>query len=91
MISCAIRERNGELSKKPCWSYPNLTDMIMYYGCITRKLYTPRNPIINDCEFMSVDAVRGSFMCFNDKALKLANGLPKIHFYAMKRILFLAV
>ena len=77
LVSCAIRERNGEMSKRPCWSYPNLIDMIMYCGCITRKLYTPRNPIINDCEFMNVDAVRGSFMCFNAKALKLANGFDE--------------
>ena len=77
LVSCAIREQNGELSERPCWSYPSLKDMIMYCGWITRKFYKAKKTEIKDCEYMDVDVVRGSFMCFNVQALKLIGGFDE--------------
>lgn len=73
LVSCAIREKNGELSSLSYWSFPSYTEICLRCSWLYRKFKKEKrdNLLIDRLnDVMNVDAVRGSLMCFSGKALK---------------------
>ena len=80
LVSCAIREKGGSLSPLSNWSFPSYSSLCLRCSWIYRKIRKKAkiDPAINTAgEFVDVDAVRGSLMCFNGKALKTVEGFDE--------------
>lgn len=76
LVSCAIREKDGKLSALSYWTFPSYKELCLRCSWIYRKFKKKEHDnLITDSlnEYMDVDAVRGSLMCFRGKALKDVN------------------
>ena len=80
LVSCAIREKDGTLSPLSNWSFPSYSSLCLRCSWIYRKVKSKEKtePLINITgEAVEVDAIRGSLMCFNGKALRTVNGFDE--------------
>ena len=78
LISCSVREKNGEISPLSSWAFPSLKDICLSCSWIFRKFKRKSNSqkyVENG--IMEVDAVRGSLMCFKGEALKDVDGFDE--------------
>lgn len=80
LVSCAIREKDGNLSRLSYWTFPSYLSLCLQCFWLYRKLQTKLKRSLknnNEKSVLDVDTIRGSLMCFNGKALEKVKGFDE--------------